>query len=59
MSVHMYVCGVPNKKLVSLACMPNEQKVQNVKMASISVCVCICACVCVYLFLCVCVMCQI
>ena len=57
MSVHMYVCGVPNKKLVSLACMPNEQKVQNIKMASISVCVCICACVCVYLFLCVCVMC--
>ena len=58
MSVHMYVCGVPNKKLVSLACMPNEQKVQNVKMASISMCVCICACVCVYLFLCVCVWCA-
>ena len=55
MSVHMYVCGVPNKKLISLVCMPNEQKVQNIKMASISVCVCICACVCVYLFLCVCV----
>ena len=36
----MYVSGVPNKKLVSLACMPNEQKVKNVKMASISVCVC-------------------
>ena len=55
MSVHMYVCGVPNKKLVSLACMPNEQKVQNVKMASISVCVCICACLflCLSVFLCV------
>ena len=50
MSVHMYVCGVPNKKLVSLACIPNEQKVQNIKMASISVfvyiyfSVCVCAC---------------
>ena len=51
MSVHMYVCGVPNKKLVYLACMPNEQKVQNVKMASISVFVCI--------YFSVCVMCQI
>ena len=50
----MHVCGVLNKKLVSLACMPNEQKVQNVKMASISVCICMCACVYVYLFLCVC-----
>ena len=48
MSVHMYVCGVPNKKLVSLACMPNEQKVWNVKMASISVFVCIYFCACVW-----------
>ena len=51
----MCVCGVPNKKLLSLAYMPNEQKVQNVTMASISACVCVCVCVHVYLFFSVCV----
>ena len=51
----MYVCGVPNKKLVSLACVPNEQKVQNVKMASISVYLYMCMCLCVSISVCVCV----
>ena len=33
--------------------MPNEQKVQNIKMAAISVCLYMCMCLCVSISLCV------
>ena len=45
-SMHLYVCGVPNIKFVSLACM--TQIVQNVKMVS----------VCVHLPVCICILCK-
>ena len=53
----MYVCGVPNKKFVSLAYMPNEPKVQNVKKVSVSVSMFVCMhpfVLCLSVALCVC-----
>ena len=57
-SVYMYVCGVTNIKLVSLACMPDEPKSAKCKNG-----ICICVSVHVHVLVCiyfhVYVMCQI
>ena len=45
-SVHVYVCGVPNTKFMSLACMANEPKSAKCKTG-------IYICLCVFVFLCV------
>ena len=59
-SVHVYVCGMPNIKFVSLECMPNKPK--SVKCKN-GICICIylsvCVCVYVYLYFFVCGMCVI
>ena len=52
---YMYVCGVPNKKLVSLTCMPNKPKSAKRKNGiCIYVClyVYICLCICAYMYVC-------
>ena len=53
-SVHVYVCGVPNIKFVSLACMPNEPK--SVKCTNgIYMCLYVCVHVSLCISICVCV----
>ena len=52
----MCVCGVPNVKLVSLACMPNDPKSVKCKNGIwTSVCI---MCLCTFIFLCVCGVCA-
>ena len=51
--ISVCVCGVPNMKLVSFACMPNDPK--SVKCKN-GICICVCMCLCTFIFLsCVCV----
>ena len=54
--VSVCVCGVPNVKLVSLACMPNDPK--SVKCKN-GICICVCMCLCTFIFLSVCGVCAI
>ena len=52
-SLHMYVCGVPNIKLVSLACMPDEPDSAKYKNGiCMCVCLCMCMCLCVSISMC-------
>ena len=53
-SVHVYVCGVPNIKFISLPYMPNEPKsAKCTNGICICVCMCVCMCLCVSVFACV------
>ena len=53
-SVHVYICGMPNIKFVSFAYMhvTKSPKCES-GTTSVSMCVCVCPFVCVYLY-CVC-----
>ena len=54
-TVSVYICGVPNIKFVSLACIPIEPKVQMWNSICIWVCVCLYVHVFVCTYICVCV----